>query len=41
MAFTQNELIGFKDAQGSVKVPPKLSPVFTLAPAFRAHHRHR
>jgi len=34
VAFTQNELIGFKDAQGAVKVPPKLSPMFTLARRF-------
>ncbi|MFS2124209.1 hypothetical protein [Pseudomonas sp. Pseusp97] len=34
MAFTQNDLIGFKDAQGAVRVEPKLSPMFTLARRF-------
>ncbi|MBV7582117.1 hypothetical protein KW851_04745 [Pseudomonas sp. PDM33] len=34
VAFTQNDLIGFKDAQGDVKVPPTLSPMFTLARRF-------
>ncbi|MDF3864681.1 hypothetical protein P3W53_09425 [Pseudomonas denitrificans (nom. rej.)] len=34
VAFTQNDLIGFKDAQGSVKVAPTLSPIFTLARRF-------
>lgn len=34
VAFTQNDLIGFKDVQGSVKVPPKLSPMFTMARRF-------
>ncbi|WP_448682871.1 hypothetical protein [Pseudomonas nicosulfuronedens] len=34
VAFTQNDLIGFKDAQGTVKVEPKLSPMFTLARRF-------
>lgn len=34
VAFTQNDLIGFKDARGGVKVPPKLSPMFTLARRF-------
>ncbi|MBD9499196.1 hypothetical protein IB260_12170 [Pseudomonas sp. PDM23] len=34
VAFTQNDLIGFKDAQGSVKVAPTLSPMFTLARRF-------
>ncbi|MDU4253819.1 hypothetical protein [Pseudomonas sp.] len=34
VAFTQNELIGFKDAQGAVRIEPKLSPMFTLARRF-------
>jgi len=34
VAFTQNDLIGFKDAQGSVRFEPKLSPMFTLARRF-------
>jgi hypothetical protein len=34
VAFTQNDLIGFKDAQGGVKVAPTLSPMFTLARRF-------
>jgi hypothetical protein len=34
VAFTQNDLIGFKDAQGTVRVEPKLSPMFTLARRF-------
>ncbi|MBB4867086.1 hypothetical protein HNP46_005994 [Pseudomonas nitritireducens] len=34
VAFTQNDLIGFKAAQGKVKVEPKLSPMFTLARRF-------
>ncbi|GEM_PF-1881959 len=34
VAFTQNELIGFKDAQGAVKIAPTLSPMFTMARRF-------
>lgn len=34
LAFTQNDLIGFKDAQGVVKVAPTLSPMLTLARRF-------
>ncbi|MFR0691345.1 hypothetical protein ACLUTX_18265 [Enterobacterales bacterium AE_CKDN230030158-1A_HGKHYDSX7] len=34
IAFTQDETIGFKDAQGAVKVAPTLSPLFTLARRF-------
>lgn len=34
VAFTQNDLIGFKDAQGTVQVRPRLSPMFTMARRF-------
>ncbi|KAF1054930.1 MAG: hypothetical protein GAK43_00576 [Stenotrophomonas maltophilia] len=33
-AFSQDDLIGFRDAQGAVKVAPTLSPVFTVAQRF-------
>jgi hypothetical protein len=34
VAFTQNDLIGFRDAQGRVQIPPTLSPLFTMARRF-------
>lgn len=34
VAFTQDELIGFKDARGVVRIEPKLSPMFTIARRF-------
>ncbi|QRY79503.1 WG repeat-containing protein [Pseudomonas sp. PDNC002] len=34
IAFSENDLIGFKDAQGRVKIAPTLSPMFTLARRF-------
>lgn len=33
-AFTQDDLIGFKDEQGAVRITPKLSPMFTMARRF-------
>jgi len=34
VAFAQNDLIGFKDGQGAVKIAPTLSPMFTMARRF-------